>query len=133
MYIGLDVAPESVTKLRIFSRSRSLRIRYSTVIDAPTDRVWDVLRSHRRRFLLLASSAALLSLFATPASQFLNEFLRTKLVLVAPRDGVVMGLPTIDEIFKTWTEQDVQQKPFCTIGDPKKLRVLVKRVVGDLP
>jgi MFS family permease len=38
----------------------------------------DVLRTHRKRFLLLASSAALLSLFATPASQFLNEFLRTE-------------------------------------------------------
>jgi MFS family permease len=38
----------------------------------------EVLRTHRSRFLLLAASAALLSVFATPASQFLNEFLRTE-------------------------------------------------------
>ena len=61
----------------------------------------------------------------------LNEFLRSKLILVAPTDGVIMGLPTVDEIFKTWTEQDVQTKPFCSIGDPNKLRVLVPVPPGD--
>jgi MFS family permease len=35
-------------------------------------------RAHRRRFALLASSALLVSLFVTPASQLLNEFLRSE-------------------------------------------------------
>jgi putative peptide zinc metalloprotease protein len=49
---------------------------------------------------------------------------RTKLVLTAPRDGYVMGLPKIDEIGKTWDQKDME-KEFCSIGDPSKLRVLV--------
>lgn len=44
---------------------------------APVSR-WDVLRSHRGRFFLMAASALLLSMFTTPASQFQNEFLRTE-------------------------------------------------------
>lgn len=39
---------------------------------------WQVLRTHRGRFLLMAASALLISVFATPASQFQNEFLRTE-------------------------------------------------------
>lgn len=41
-------------------------------------RAWDVLRTHRGRFFLMAASALLISLFATPASQFQNEFLRNE-------------------------------------------------------
>lgn len=41
-------------------------------------KVRDVLRSHKGRFYMLAGSAFLISLFATPASQFQNEFLRTE-------------------------------------------------------
>jgi predicted MFS family arabinose efflux permease len=41
-------------------------------------RPWALLRDHRGRFLLLASSGLLLAMFATPASQFQNEFLRTE-------------------------------------------------------
>ncbi|MEY2469551.1 MAG: hypothetical protein QOF21_2249 [Actinomycetota bacterium] len=37
---------------------------------------WKVLRDHRGRFILLASSGLLFALFGTPASQFQNEFLR---------------------------------------------------------
>ncbi len=36
------------------------------------------LRSHRARFVLLASSGLLLAIFSTPASQFQNEFLRNE-------------------------------------------------------
>ncbi|HVV37849.1 MAG TPA: MFS transporter [Acidimicrobiales bacterium] len=36
----------------------------------------DVMRHHRGRFLLIGGSALLLSLFATPAAQFQNEWLR---------------------------------------------------------
>jgi putative peptide zinc metalloprotease protein len=61
----------------------------------------------------------------------LNEYHQTKLVLYAPRDGYVMGLPTVDELFKTWTEQDVQTKPFCSVGDPEKVRIVVPVQPGD--
>lgn len=43
--------------------------------------------------------------------------------LVAPRDGVVMSLPKLDEIGKRF-DRDAG-KPFCSIGDPTSLRVLV--------
>jgi MFS family permease len=41
-----------------------------------TRRSWQVLLAHRGRFALLASSTLLFALFATPAAQFQNEFLR---------------------------------------------------------
>jgi MFS family permease len=41
-------------------------------------KTWKVMREHRRRFFLIGGSATLLSLFATPANQFQNEFLRTE-------------------------------------------------------
>ncbi len=44
---------------------------------------------------------------------------RNYLTLVAPRDGVVIGLPQVDEIGKRWDmEQTEQGVPFCKIGDP---------------
>jgi putative peptide zinc metalloprotease protein len=46
-----------------------------------------------------------------------------QLQLRAPRAGVVMGLPRIDEVGKFW-EKD-EQTPFCTIGDPGRLWVVV--------
>jgi putative peptide zinc metalloprotease protein len=46
-----------------------------------------------------------------------------QLVLRAGRDGVVMGLPRIDEVGKRWDKE--QEQPFCSIGDPAKLRILV--------
>ncbi len=46
---------------------------------------------------------------------------RKKLLLTAPRDGC---LPKVDEVFKTWEAKDLET-PFCSIGDPTKLRVLV--------
>jgi putative peptide zinc metalloprotease protein len=52
------------------------------------------------------------------------EETRKKLILTAPRDGVVMGLPKIDEIGKGWDPKDMET-PFCSVGDPNKLRVLV--------
>jgi len=44
-------------------------------------------------------------------------------VLKAPRDGVVLGSPKKDDIYRTWEKTDPQ--PFCTIGDTRKLRVLI--------
>jgi putative peptide zinc metalloprotease protein len=52
-----------------------------------------------------------------------GEEARRKLTLTAPRDGVVMGLPRKDEIGKRWKPDAAT--PFCTIGDPTQLRVLV--------
>jgi hypothetical protein len=49
--------------------------------------------------------------------------LHEKLTVVAPRAGVVYGLPVIDDIGKAW-EQD-QDKPFCSVGDPGRLQALV--------
>jgi len=45
------------------------------------------------------------------------------LVLRAPADGWVINPPRPDEVGKTFDHQ--QPVPFCTIGDPDKLRVLV--------
>jgi putative peptide zinc metalloprotease protein len=52
-----------------------------------------------------------------------SEEVQRRLTLVAPRDGVVMGLPQIDEVGKLW--QKDQATPFCSVGDPSQLRVLV--------
>jgi hypothetical protein len=81
-----------------------------------------------------------------------------RLIVHAPCDGVVMGLPKVDEIGKTWeagrrflSESDAQKsamagerpdegdsytpadqdKPFCYIGEPTHLRVLVPVSPGD--
>jgi putative peptide zinc metalloprotease protein len=52
------------------------------------------------------------------------------LVLKAPRDGVVMGLPSKDELYRPWEKSELD-KPFCHIGDPKKLRILVPVAPDD--
>ncbi len=51
------------------------------------------------------------------------------LELKAPRDGVVMGLPQIDEIGKRYDKDEKTQ--FCSIGDKTHLRVLVPVVPSD--
>lgn len=45
-----------------------------------------------------------------------------KLTLRAPRDGVVIGLPQIEEVGKRWDRE--QNTLFCSIGDKTKVRVL---------
>ncbi|MSQ95447.1 MAG: biotin/lipoyl-binding protein [Gemmataceae bacterium] len=52
-----------------------------------------------------------------------------RLKLYAPRDGVVIGLPSIDEIGKGWDRE--QNTAFCSIGDKTKLRVLVPLSPAD--
>jgi putative peptide zinc metalloprotease protein len=52
-----------------------------------------------------------------------------KLTLRAPRDGVVMGLPPIDEVGKRWDRE--QNTLFCSIGDKAKLRLLVPLSPSD--
>src|SRR5262249_32696039 len=44
-------------------------------------------------------------------------------VLKAPRDGTVMSPPHKEDIFKRWEKADAV--PFCSIGDTKRLRILL--------
>jgi putative peptide zinc metalloprotease protein len=44
-------------------------------------------------------------------------------ILKAPRAGTVMGAPKKEDINRTWDKNEGQ--PFCSIGDTKKLRLLV--------
>jgi putative peptide zinc metalloprotease protein len=46
-----------------------------------------------------------------------------RLSLKAPRAGVVMGSPRVDDVGKLW-DKDASQ-PFCTIGDWKRLQALM--------
>jgi putative peptide zinc metalloprotease protein len=48
---------------------------------------------------------------------------RNRLVLRAPRAGVVMSSPRVDEVGKLWEKE--QSTPFCTIGDPRYLQALM--------
>jgi putative peptide zinc metalloprotease protein len=58
--------------------------------------------------------------------QMIREYERNleALKLVAPRAGIVMSPPRVDQIGK-YFDKDQQQAPFCSIGDPKELRALV--------
>jgi putative peptide zinc metalloprotease protein len=49
--------------------------------------------------------------------------MKEALILKAPRSGIVMSPPKIDEIGKLW-EKD-QSIPLCSVGDPTQLRVLL--------
>jgi hypothetical protein len=53
-----------------------------------------------------------------------------RLVMRSPRDGVVLNLPMIDEIGKRFGDRD-QNPHFCSVGDPRKLRVLVPLSSSD--
>jgi putative peptide zinc metalloprotease protein len=55
-------------------------------------------------------------------SEILQKSLN-QLILRAPRSGVIMSPPHPDEVGKQWEKE--QNIPFCTIGDPGKLRVVV--------
>jgi putative peptide zinc metalloprotease protein len=55
---------------------------------------------------------------------------KERLVLVAPREGVVINLPLIDDIGKRFGDKD-QNPHFCSIGNPAKLRVLVPLSSSD--
>ncbi len=55
--------------------------------------------------------------------QFYKSQPLRRLVLVAPRAGTVMNVPKVEDVGKRW-EAD-QDKPFCSIADVSKLRILV--------
>jgi putative peptide zinc metalloprotease protein len=50
-----------------------------------------------------------------------------ELEIRAPRAGIVLGMPNVDEVGKYWDTETREQAtvPFCSIGDPAELRVLV--------
>jgi len=54
----------------------------------------------------------------------LQRVMDMMLTLRADRAGVVMSPPRVDEIGKYWDAKE-QPKPFCSIGEPQKLRVLI--------
>jgi putative peptide zinc metalloprotease protein len=62
---------------------------------------------------------------------------RNKLTLHAHRDGRVIGLPTSEEIGRTWIwNRDIPDKQdstlFCSVGDRKRLRIIVPVSPPDL-
>jgi putative peptide zinc metalloprotease protein len=59
----------------------------------------------------------------------LREESSRRLTLVAPRDGVVMGLPKVDDVGKLWKRDETT--PFCSVGDPTRLRVLIPIAPDD--
>jgi len=69
----------------------------------------------------VAAAAGERALFARQLEVY--DKMRQRLVLRAPRAGVVMGPPRIDEVGKRW-EKD-EHTPFCTIGDPARAQALV--------
>lgn len=58
-----------------------------------------------------------------------EELIERGKILKAPRGGVVMGVPKKEDMYKTWDRSEGQ--PFCSIGDPKKLRLLVPIGAAD--
>ena len=55
---------------------------------------------------------------------------KARLELKAPMAGVVIGVPDVDELGKSW-EKGLDQ-PFCSIGDRSQLRVLVPVHPADI-
>jgi putative peptide zinc metalloprotease protein len=49
------------------------------------------------------------------------------LIITAPRDGIVMGLPRIEDVGKQWDKT----QPLCRIGDPTQMRVIIPVVPSD--
>jgi len=56
-------------------------------------------------------------------TEYLLQQQLDRLRIRAPRDGFVMTPPKPDEIGKLWDKG--MTEPFCSIGDPKRLRILV--------
>jgi len=50
-------------------------------------------------------------------------------ILKAPRPGTIMGAPKKEDINRPWDKQEGQ--PFCKVGDPKTLRILVGVTAAD--
>ena len=55
--------------------------------------------------------------------------MKRELVIRAPRDGIIFSPPRIDEVGKVWDKEHTT--PFCSIGDPTQLRVIVPITPAD--
>jgi len=55
---------------------------------------------------------------------------KDELTLRAPMAGVIMGCPRVNSLGKLWEEKELET-PFCSIGDPTKLRVTLPVVPHD--
>jgi putative peptide zinc metalloprotease protein len=62
--------------------------------------------------------------------EFYKSHPLTRVVLKAPKAGVLMGVPRVEEVNKRW-EVD-QDKPFCKIADLTRLRLLVPISTEDI-
>jgi putative peptide zinc metalloprotease protein len=51
------------------------------------------------------------------------QAMKRELVIRAPRDGIILSPPRVDEIGKVWDKEHTT--PFCSIGDPTQLRVIL--------
>jgi len=58
-------------------------------------------------------------------------FEQSKLVLMAPRDGVIGIGPRPDDVGKYYEVQTDPNNPFCTINDPSRLRVVLPLVTPE--
>src|SRR5439155_24047809 len=59
----------------------------------------------------------------------LGESHRRLLKVRAPRPGVVFGAPRPEEVGRAWERG--RAEPFCSVGDPKKLRLLMPVTPAD--
>jgi putative peptide zinc metalloprotease protein len=82
-----------------------------------------------RDSLIRAQVAAKTDLVNAQVLLELADHDKKALILKAPETGYVIGLPLVDEVGRRW-EKD-QGQPFCSIGNPKKLRVLVPLPPSD--
>jgi putative peptide zinc metalloprotease protein len=74
-------------------------------------------------------AGAIGSLVAAKSTLAVWDGARKSLELKAPRDGIVMTCPKKDEVGKQWDKE--QSQPFCTIGDPNRLQVLLPVSTAD--
>jgi putative peptide zinc metalloprotease protein len=91
---------------------QALQDRLATATDA----------GERARLEVARATAAGERAYFAREAEVLDKMIK-RLVLRAPRAGVVMSPPPIDEVGKLWRHDE--QTPFCVIGDPSHLRALV--------
>jgi hypothetical protein len=79
-------------------------------------------RQDRNRYMQYAAEADHEALAAEAFERKIAERI-TALTIVAPRDGVVMGVPRKEEIGKHF--EDFQSRPVCVVGDLRHLKVTI--------
>lgn len=95
------------------SQMKSIQNRLSSTVDQAS-------RSRLERELVEARSALAK---ATAMLEKQEQLIANFEILHAPRAGIVMNIPKKEDIFKNWEKG--KSPPFCTIGEPGQLRVLV--------